>query len=277
VSSGATKGAGGSAEQGRTEATVGAIAQAWPRELTAVSLLAASRLDSTQRFARACVDRLLEEAEEPPTFVVVALEQSAGRGRQGRTWASAAGKGLWASLVLELDARSAQSLPMRVAVALATAVNGLLGEARCRLKWPNDLVIGHDKVGGLLVDAVTRPDGRVWSVVGFGINHGHGPDELPALGAVSLRLAAGTRRVPALAELLARAQTELWSELSGDDSDWLERYRSLAAHRAGDRISCDLPDGRLEGTFAGFDECGFLVVATERGPRTVRSGEVFSW
>jgi BirA family biotin operon repressor/biotin-[acetyl-CoA-carboxylase] ligase len=259
-------------------AALGDFPARWPRQLVAeISLVAVDRVDSTQRMARALLDRHLREDETPHPFVVVALEQSAGRGRQGRSWASAAGKGLWASFVLELDARCAQSLPMRVALALATAVNGLLGEPRCRLKWPNDLVIGHDKLGGLLVDAVTRPDGRVWSVVGFGINHGHGADELPAPGAVSLRLAAGPRSASTLAELLARAQTELWSELSRDDSDWLERYRSLAAHRSGDPISCDLPDGRLEGTFAGFDEYGFLVVATERGPRTVRSGEVYSW
>lgn len=250
----------------------------WPRELVAeVSLVAVDRVDSTQRLARALLDRHLLEEESPHPFVVVALEQSAGRGRQGRSWASAAGKGLWASLVLELDARSAQSLPMRVAVALATAVNSLLGETCCRLKWPNDLVIGRSKLGGLLVDAVTRPDGRVWSVVGFGINHGHGSNELPARDAVSLRLAAGARSLPTLAELLASAQSELWSELSRDDSDWLERYRTLAAHRAGDRISCDLTEGRLEGTFAGFDERGFLIVATENGQRTVRSGEVFAW
>lgn len=255
-----------------------AYATAWPRGLVAeVSLVAVDRVDSTQRLARALLDRHFREDESPHPFVVVALEQSAGRGRQGRSWQSARGRGLWASFALELDAASAQSLPMRVGVALATVVNEALGAELCRIKWPNDLVVGRAKLGGLLVDAVTRPGGRVWSVVGYGINHGHGAGELPVAGSVSLRLAGGTRPLPSAAELLARVQEVLWSELSGDRSDWLERYRSMAAHRLGDRIVCDLPGGRLDGSFAGFDEHGFLVVATEAGVRTVRSGEVFAW
>ncbi|KAB2964503.1 MAG: biotin--[acetyl-CoA-carboxylase] ligase [Thermoanaerobaculia bacterium] len=240
-------------------------------------MVAVDRVDSTQRLARTLLDRHLAEDETPRPFVVVAEAQSAGRGRQGRSWRSGAGQGVWASFVLELDAPRAQSLPMRVAVALATAVNAVLGAETCRLKWPNDLVVGRAKLGGLLIDAVTRPDGVVWAVVGYGLNHEQPAGELPAGEAVSLRLAAGGRPLPTPAELLARAQTEVCSELSSETTGWLERYRALSVHRSGDRIVCDLPEGRLEGRFAGFDALGFLVVETGTGARTVRSGEVFAW
>lgn len=254
------------------------FAAAWPRALVAdVSLVAVDRVDSTQRLARALLDRHFAEDETPHPFVVVAAGQSAGRGRQGRAWRSAPGLGVWASFVLEVDRSEAQRLPMRVALALATAVNDALGGEPCRLKWPNDLVIGAAKLGGLLIDAVTRPGGGFWAVVGFGLNCGHGADDLPVPSAVSLRLAAGERPWPTPAEMLARAQLGVCAELADAGEDWLERYRALSVHRPGDELVCELPEGRLEGRFAGFDPLGFLIVETGAGTRTVRSGEVFAW
>ena len=70
---------------------------------------------------------------------------------------------------------------------------------------------------------------------------------------------------------------EVWIELVGDRTDWLQRYRRLAAHRAGDQLDCDIAGERLRGRFVEFDAHGFLVLETEAGPRTVRSGEVFAW
>ena len=80
------------------------FAAAWPRALgERVALVAFDRVDSTQRRARRLLDRHLEEDERPRPYAVVAVEQSAGRGRQGRGWASGPGRGIWASLVAPLE------------------------------------------------------------------------------------------------------------------------------------------------------------------------------
>jgi BirA family biotin operon repressor/biotin-[acetyl-CoA-carboxylase] ligase len=254
------------------------LAASWPDRLAAeLSLLGVATVDSTQRLARRLLDRHFDEDETPGPFVVVAGEQTEGRGRQGRSWQSAAGRGLWASLALPVSESRLQELPMRVAVALAEAVNRELGTDACRLKWPNDLTLGHRKLGGLLVDAASRPDGRGWAVAGMGVNHGHAEEELPGPGSISLRAASGGRSLAPLERFVADAIEAVWRELRAGESDWLTRYRRLTAHRPGDALGCDLAGERLVGRFSDFDARGFLVLETPAGPRTVRSGEVFAW
>lgn len=253
------------------------LSLAWPRELSdAVSLVTLTRVDSTQRLARQILERQFAEDDEPRPFAIVALEQSAGRGRQGRAWESRAGLGVWASLVLPVQADEIQSVPMRVAVALAETVNRTLG-GRCRLKWPNDLVVDDAKLGGLLVDAITRAGTRPWAIVGFGINHGQAPGQHGVANAVSLRAAAGSTPVPTLAGLAVDALTAVWEELESGATGWLDRYRATSAHVPGDRLVCDVGPARLVGRFVGFDRHGFLQIETAEGVRTIRSGEVFQW
>ena len=252
------------------------LVRRWPASLRGrVNAVCARSLDSTQTLARRLLDRHFAEDETPEPFAVIALAQSAGLGRRGRAWSSGSGLGVWASLAVPVaDRERLQALPMRVAVALADVV-ARVGGAACRLKWPNDLVIGRRKLGGILIDAVSRHDRDLWAVIGFGINHGHGESELPAPEAVSLRL-AGATPLPALGELAGATVAAVFEEIASD-RPWLERYRALTAHAAGDPIECEVAGERLAGRFAGFDERGFLRLATAAGERVVASGEVFSW
>lgn len=259
--------------------TARSIAGAWPRELVGLPLMVGTRVDSTQRYARSFVDRLLAEHEEPPSFVVAALEQTAGRGRRGRSWESAAGLGVWATVVLEVGRERVPSIPMRVGVALAESCVEFAPQVR--LKWPNDLVVGGRKLGGLLVDLVAREDGAGWALIGFGIDCFHRADELPEAESTSLSLvaaeAAGERReVPGLELLLPRFVGAIVDRVRSGD-DWLDRYRELSAHAKGDLMVCALENDRIEGAFAGFDERGFLRLATAAGERVLSSGDVFSW
>jgi BirA family biotin operon repressor/biotin-[acetyl-CoA-carboxylase] ligase len=253
------------------------LSDAWPRELSdAVALVALTRVDSTQRLARQILESQFADDDEPRPFAIVALEQSAGRGRRGRAWESRAGLGVWASLVLPVAADEIQSVPMRVAVALVETVNRTLG-GRCRLKWPNDLVVDGAKLGGLLVDAISRAGSRPWAIAGFGINHGHAPGQHGVGNAVSLRVAAGSAPVPSLAGLAVDTLRAAWGELESAATGWLERYRAASAHLPGDRLVCDVGSKRLAGRFVGFDRHGFLQLETAEGVLTVRSGEVFQW
>lgn len=252
------------------------LVQGWPAALAEqVNGVFASSLDSTQVLARALLDRHFADDESPHPFAVLALEQSGGRGRRGRVWSSDRGRGIWASLALPLAAREQlQVLPMRTGVALVDLVSLWLG-GDCRLKWPNDLVVGKRKIGGILIDAVTRRDRETWAVIGFGINHGHGADELPDPRATSLRLAAAGA-LPPLGAAAGAAVAAVYEELAGE-RPWLDRYRAASAHAPGDLLECELAGERIAGSFAGFDSLGFLRLSTPAGERVIASGEVFSW
>jgi len=254
------------------------FAAAWPRALgERVSLVAFDRVDSTQRRARRLLDRHLEEDERPRPFAVVAVEQSAGRGRQGRGWASGAGRGVWASLVAPLAREGLQALPMRIAVALAERLRASTG-VDCRLKWPNDLVVHGRKLGGLLIDTTQSGDGELWAVVGFGINLLPPKAEPAAAVATSLAGEAGTGvLLPPLTTCASELLAVAAEALTAPGSAWLERYRSLSVHAPGDRLVCHLADGEVEGDFLGFDEHGFLRLGVDGRERVIRSGEVFAW
>lgn len=238
-----------------------------------------SRVDSTQRLARLLLDQCVHEDEGPLPFVVVALEQTAGRGRQGRSWESAAGAGLFASLVFPVASPELlQLLPQRVAAALAEYLGGASGRP-CRIKWPNDLVFDRMKAGGILVDASIPPQpAESWAVVGFGLNY-QTPDPRIVAEATSIAEEAkksGTR-IASFEKFVVEAVTAVWQAVQGTTEDWAERYRDLSAHRLGDAMRFALGDEVLEGRFDGFDESGFLRLATSNGSRIVRSGEVFAW
>lgn len=260
----------------RPRPEVGELARGWPSSLNGrVNAIFARSLSSTQSFGRMLLDRHFAEDESPHPFAVLALEQSAGLGRHGRSWSSTEGLGIWASLVLPVAGREElQTLPMRTGVALAALLDGWL-RGDCRLKWPNDLVVGRRKLGGILIDAITRRDHQIWALVGFGINHGHAAGELPEEHAVSLRLAA-LEAPPSLGVVAGAAVAAVFEELSAQ-RPWLARYRALSAHALGDALECDLAGERVAGRFAGFDELGFLRLATPTGERVIASGEVFSW
>jgi BirA family biotin operon repressor/biotin-[acetyl-CoA-carboxylase] ligase len=264
-------GAGAGAGAGITTA---AVAAAWPRELLDIALLVVDSIDSTQRLARVLLDRELSEGDATPVLVVAALEQTAGRGRRGRSWSSARGLGVWASLVARVDAERLAGVPMRAAAALAETLSGV--GARVRIKWPNDLVAGRLKLGGILVDAVTRDRGGSFAVVGFGINVGHRTEELPLPGATSLALELGGEP-PALGPLLAACVAGLRRRLAPGDEGWLESYRERSAHEPGEPIECDVEGERLAGRFLGFDARGFLRLETANDERVVASGDVFRW
>lgn len=148
-------------------------------------------VDSTNDAAR----RLAVEGAEVAT-TVLAERQLAGRGRAGRAWDSPPGVGIWLSMIAPppVDAAAAGTLPLRVGVALAAALDPLVGTARTLIKWPNDLMIAGAKVGGILCEGSwegTKP-GPV--IVGVGLNVAQRPDDFPAAvreTATSVAMAAG--------------------------------------------------------------------------------------
>lgn len=130
----------------------------------------------------------------PEMSVVLADAQWLGRGRQGRTWASAAGAGVWTSIVLRPSSvQAVQVLALRVGLALADA---LASHSRqpLRLKWPNDLHTADGKLAGILIEARWQDQSPQWVVVGIGINAvappGFGAAALPGISRLVLLDAA---------------------------------------------------------------------------------------
>ncbi|HET7053317.1 MAG TPA: biotin--[acetyl-CoA-carboxylase] ligase [Solirubrobacterales bacterium] len=127
--------------------------------------------DSTNARARELV-----EAGAPHGTVVTADEQTAGRGRQGRTWTAPPGKALLYSAVLRpLDERHLL-LPLAVPLAVCEAAEELEPEVECKVKWPNDIWVEGRKLAGVLIEAKPQ-DG--WAVIGVGLNLSISCDEFP--------------------------------------------------------------------------------------------------
>jgi BirA family biotin operon repressor/biotin-[acetyl-CoA-carboxylase] ligase len=217
------------------------------------------RTDSTNERARA-----LAIAGAPHGTLVSAGEQTAGRGRQGRSWTAPAGSALLCSLVLRYPAsdRTPALLSLIAAVAVCDAVG-----AQARVKWPNDVVIEPNlaKLAGILVEG--RPQAG-WAVLGIGVNVAVRTDELP----IELReRAASLELAPSAVETTLRRVIDALQHRFAEPAETvLEAWRARDALR-GREISWAQGRGRAE----GIDDAGRLVVALAGGARAaLDAGEV---
>ena len=229
---------------------------------------------------------------------VVANAQTGGRGRAGRSWFSPPGSGLYVSVVLRpLVPASPVSAPalaswsrlitLTAGVAVAEGIRTATG-LPVTLKWPNDVVFSDGqaplivdprsrKVAGILAEASAAGDGTPHVVVGFGINVA--PVTYPreiAARATSLEAEAGRPidRAGVLVEVLAALATRYSDLQAGRASAVLARWRDLSPSATGARVSLLRGGQRVEGTTAGLNDDGALVVRTAGGIDAVRSGEV---
>ncbi|MGD8699671.1 MAG: biotin--[acetyl-CoA-carboxylase] ligase, partial [Gemmatimonadales bacterium] len=149
-----------------------------------------------------CRARALAESGAPAGTIVLADAQSAGRGLARRQWHSPAGSGLYVSVILRPErVPNPQLIPLLVGLGAARAVERSAAGVSVGLKWPNDLIVGDRKVGGVLSEGCWAGKTPAWLVVGIGINVHMQPDDFPEVlrgVATSLDAAAG-RRVSRLA------------------------------------------------------------------------------
>ena len=222
---------------------------------------------------------LAEKTLERPVLLL-ADEQTAGRGRRGRRWHSAPGAGLTFSLAATLrrPLRELAALSLVAGVAVARALHAL-GVARVALKWPNDIVVDGAKLGGILVETKSNGGGAIKAVIGIGIN---------LRGAAELRVRV-RRDVAALEQFIAVPDPAVVASAIGDalleslaafEARGLDAVRAewekLDAH-AGQKLRVRLADGRvLTGVASGLEPDGALRLSTRGGVRAVRSGRVMT-
>ena len=193
--------------------------------------------------------------------LVTADEQTAGRGRQGRSWLAPPGRALLMSVVLGVDDRT-PLVPLAAAVAICHAFPEPDG-----IKWPNDVWVDGRKVAGILVEG--RPQ-EGWAVLGIGLNVSTTADEFPddlRDTATSLRAAGSELVTPraALDELLPALDAWLGASPEAILGEWRDRDALL-----GQRIRW--ADG--DGVAAGVGDDGSLLVDTAAGVQSLHAGEV---
>ena len=218
---------------------------------------------------------------EPGDLWITAEEQTAGRGRRGRAWVSAAGN-LAASLLLLEPAppETVATISFVAGVALHQAVIDLAGPAvvdRLKLKWPNDLLCDHLKVAGISVEGDKLPTGKSAVVIGIGVNcrsHPatgtiHPASDFAACGVAIAVEALFARLALRMAEEILR--WDCGANFAAIRSAWLARSIGL-----GEPIRVNLSGRTIDGRFDTLDETGRLVLTLSDGAReTISAGDVF--
>jgi BirA family transcriptional regulator, biotin operon repressor / biotin---[acetyl-CoA-carboxylase] ligase len=224
----------------------------------------------------------LAQGGAPDGTVVVAEAQTLGRGRLGRPWYSPPGKNLYCSIILkrsmspDLASRWLSWVPLLSAVAVARTIQ-VISTLRPSLKWPNDILLEHRKVGGLLCESSGTGTANAFVVVGIGLNvnmwRDSFPEELRHL-ATSLAAEAGRPfdRAVLLATLLSELELRCDAFSSGACLD-IKREYELRCASIGQRVRVDLANGEwIEGLADEIGDDGSLRVLVERAQDELKHG-----
>ena len=232
------------------------------------------KTDSTNRVAME-----LGYAGEPEGTVVMAEEQTAGRGRSGRSWHSERGTGLYFTVLLRPRLSPAQA-PLLTMLAGLSAHAAIQAQTSLvpELKWPNDLLLNGKKIGGILTEMHAEPGAVRFVIVGVGINVNQEkfPAELAPI-ATSLRKESGKMnyRLELLVRLLTQFESDYNRFLREGAAFVVERFQSVSTFAKGRRVRVDTGSESYEGTTAGLNPDGLLLVARDDGRLvTVIAGDV---
>lgn len=210
--------------------------------------------------------------------VYFADEQTAGRGRGDHSWQSNAGQGLYVSVVLKpaIATENLPVVPLAAGLAAAAAIKRVT-DLNIDLRWPNDLLIGERKTGGILVESKTEAGATAFVIIGIGINvHQREFDAGLSTPATSLDLAAGRgiSRQALLIALLESLQQETGKlDDPGVVSAIPARVTEISTWLQNRRVEVHGPQ-ECAGITAGLDRNGFLLVRTDRGIVTVQTGGI---
>jgi BirA family biotin operon repressor/biotin-[acetyl-CoA-carboxylase] ligase len=235
----------------------------WPNGL---GLAVHDTLDSTNEQAR----RLAAAGERGP-FWIMAREQTAGRGRRGRTWISQRGN-LFATLLTRAAPPIAAQLAFAAGLAAGETMAGLAPNAAMSLKWPNDVLLDGKKAAGILLEGL----GEDALAIGVGLNLAHHPQgtEFPAISIAAL---AGTAPAPDEVLLRLAGRMTAWYEIWRGDgfanvrTAWLARAAGL-----GQPIKARVEGREMDGIFETLDQDGALLLRQASGALgRIAAGEIF--
>jgi BirA family transcriptional regulator, biotin operon repressor / biotin---[acetyl-CoA-carboxylase] ligase len=233
----------------------------------------------------ASTNQILLDSQPPETgqvTVCMAEHQSDGRGRRGRSWVSPFGGGLCLSIgwSFECMPKDLSALTLSTGVATRDALFSLTG-LDIRLKWPNDLVCDHKKLGGMLLELRAESQGPCFVVIGIGINVSIRPDALEQAtswpnGAIDL-YAATQGNLPSRNRLAASFIEAVVTTLREyDESGFRKHHAQFSAvdYLRGREISVDEAASQVCGVAVGVDTSGALLLETSAGIKRIISGDI---
>lgn len=236
-----------------------------------------AEIDSTNRFL------LYQPVPTPGNYrVALADYQTAGRGRLGRAWCSPPKASVCLSIAgaFREVPRHLPALSLAIGVSVVEVLHAI-GVKDAALKWPNDIFVGHAKLGGILIETRAATQAKAAVVVGLGLNldfSGHDPDAIApdrpwpiadlrqCLDSVPAKIELEGKLTNAICHALAQFERDgLTSFVDGwNRSDWLR----------GRETTVDTANGRIQGMAEGIDEDGALLLMTGQGRQRIHSGSI---
>ena len=223
------------------------------------------------------VAKQLAEQGAPEGTLVFTEEQTAGRGRQKRKWIAPAGSSLLVSFILRpsLTPEQLPLLLMASALAVASAIEESTG-LKVHFKWPNDILVGGKKAGGILIETGLRGEEVDYAVIGVGLNVNFDITSIPEIAAtatsISTELGQAVPRLKVLHSLLTSMEREYL--LLGEGRSPHERWAARLA-QLGQQVVVDTPWGEERGLLDGVDPNGSLVLRRADGTKvSITVGDV---
>lgn len=233
-------------------------------------------VDSTNAEAR----RRAEAGEGGPLWIT-AREQTAGRGRRGRSWSMSRGN-LAATLLMTTDRAPADAARIAFVSALAVAdlADAYVPAELVKLKWPNDVLVDGKKLSGALIESGRMSDGRLWLALGIGVNLARAPTVLDRpVTALADHLRSDIRAAPSPEEALSVLAAALARRIAQWDREGFEAIAAAWSARAanlGQRCTAALPGETVEGLAEALEPDGALRLRLGDGSiRRITAGDVF--
>ncbi|MEO6324436.1 MAG: biotin--[acetyl-CoA-carboxylase] ligase [Thermoanaerobaculia bacterium] len=251
-----------------------------PRFAQIQNVIALTSATSTNEVARVFIDRALAESEDLLPTALVTGNQTSGRGRAGRTWVASPGDPLALSLVVPWpEGPERIRVPLEFGIALASGLSHTFG-LEVRLKWPNDLLVGRLKLGGILVEAKAGDDGEGYAAIGIGLNRAATREQLDGAGLVEATSLAiegvSAERLIGDSPILD-VLAILDAALAARGGDLCIGFASVSAHREGESLTVREGLRMVTGEYLGVTADGLLRLRTASGEETVVSGDVISF
>ena len=251
-----------------------------PEGLAVTNVVYYHETDSTNTRAK----QAAEDGEKSGTLFITEC-QTGGRGRRGRTWESPAGSGIWMSLLLrpEIKPFDASMLTIVAAMGMKDAIEEIIGAGagqggiHCKIKWPNDIVLGDRKICGMLTEMSAETDWINYVVIGIGVNVNttEFDDSIKdTASSILLQTGSSVKRsdvVVAFARHFSRYYEEFLKEcnLSGLADDY-----NKALINVGRDVKIVERDGSFVAKAVGIDETGSLIVEKDGDTKRIVAGEV---
>lgn len=234
-------------------------------------------LQQTDSTNRVCQEAMNDRVAPNKAIVISAEQQTAGRGRRGKAWVSPYARNMYLSVGWQVQGGAAalQGLSLAIGVAVVRALQDL-GVTTAQLKWPNDVVVGRQKLGGILIELTGDMAGPCSVVVGMGLNVNmpeYAQDGIDQAWTDVYQQGVKPARAALIAGVLNQVLPLLkhW-EQSGFEP-WREAWQTLDAYRD-QPVNILMGDKRIAGTERGVDRDGAIQIETTLGLQSFHGGEV---